>query len=289
MARALPHGAPLRTSRRAVLLAGGAGLVGTALGLAGCSSTVITIPPAQGALVSANGTNDLLDAQQATNLAIITGEAIRRGLVPRAATIAIVTAIQESKLYNLDHGDLDSVGLFQQRPSQGWGTAAQIMDPWYASGRFYEALVKIANWQSADINDVAQAVQRSGVPDAYGQHEAVGRAWASALTGNDTAAVTGVDRSNASGDPEALRDFVVRVWPTSVTVTPAEKGLVLRTPTHATAWSLAQLLLCRGPAAGLVGLQVGPVSWTNSGTQRASWQGTDEPTATEVQASVRTP
>lgn len=278
---------PARTTRRGLLLAGGVGVLGSWLGIAGCSTVVSAIPPAQGALVDANGVHDLRDEQQAANLAIITGESIRRGLPPRAASIAIVTAMQESKLYNLDHGDRDSVGLFQQRPSQGWGTVEQIMDPWYASGKFYEALVKVNGWAQDSIDDIAQQVQRSGVPDGYTEHEPLGRAWASALTGQDPAAVTGVDRSTAKGDPEALRDFVVRVWPETVTITPTDAGLALRAPDHTTAWALAQLLLCQGPAAGLVSLQVGPMSWTNSGTARASWQGSDDTSATDVHVTVR--
>ena len=69
----------------------------------------------------------------------------------------MATAYQETGIRNLDYGDRDSVGLFQQRPSQGWGTAEQLMDPHYATGRFYDALVKIKNWKTGDINDVAQA------------------------------------------------------------------------------------------------------------------------------------
>jgi hypothetical protein len=88
-----------------------------------------------------------------------------------AAVIAIATAIQESDLYNLDYGDRDSLGLFQQRPSQGWGTPAEIMDPVYASTKFYEALVKVPNWQTIPLTEAAQAVQNSGFPNAYAAHQ----------------------------------------------------------------------------------------------------------------------
>ena len=83
--------------------------------------------------------------------------------------IAIATANQESSLYNLDYGDQDSLGLFQQRPSQGWGTPAEIMDPTYAATKFYEALVKVPDWQTVPLTQAAQAVQESGYPDAYAQ------------------------------------------------------------------------------------------------------------------------
>ncbi len=83
----------------------------------------------------------------------------------------MATVYQETGIRNLDYGDRDSVGLFQQRPSQGWGTAEQLMDPYYATGKFYDALVKIDGWETGDINDVAQQVQRSGYPEAYRDHE----------------------------------------------------------------------------------------------------------------------
>ena len=79
--------------------------------------------------------------EQAGNAATISAVAVSRGLSSRATTIAIATALQESKLRNLRYGDRDSVGLFQQRPSQGWGTVEQILDPVYASNAFYNKLV----------------------------------------------------------------------------------------------------------------------------------------------------
>src|SRR5680860_1593864 len=85
--------------------------------------------------------------EQTANAATITAIALKRGLPARAATIANATAIQESKLRNIKFGDRDSLGLFQQRPSQGWGTEAQILDPVYAANKFYDALIKIDGYQ----------------------------------------------------------------------------------------------------------------------------------------------
>jgi hypothetical protein len=98
-------------------------------------------------------------------------------------SIALATAFQESKLRNLDHGDRDSLGIFQQRPSQGWGTKAQVRDPYYASNAFYDVLAKIDGFQTMRITEAAQRVQRSGYPEAYEPHAADARALASALTG----------------------------------------------------------------------------------------------------------
>ncbi|EON24960.1 hypothetical protein CF8_0857 [Nocardioides sp. CF8] len=125
-----------------------------------------------------------LTQEQAENAALITAISIERGLPARAASIALATAYQESKIANIDYGDRDSVGLFQQRPSQGWGTVEQLLDPVYATNAFYDELVEVAGYEAMDITVAAQAVQRSGFPDAYADHEADARALASALTGN---------------------------------------------------------------------------------------------------------
>ena len=112
----------------------------------------------------AGGSTFAFTPEQTGHAATITAEAIRRGLPARAATIALATALQESGLRNLDYGDRDSVGLFQQRPSQGWGSVPQIMDPTYAAGAFYDALVKVDDYESRPITEVAQEVQRSAFP-----------------------------------------------------------------------------------------------------------------------------
>lgn len=129
-----------------------------------------------------------ISGEQAENAALIASVAVRRGLPARATSIALATAYQESKLQNIDYGDRDSLGLFQQRPSQGWGTRQQILDPVYATNAFYDALVKVEGYQTMEITVAAQRVQRSAFPDAYADHEADGRALASALSGHSPAA-----------------------------------------------------------------------------------------------------
>lgn len=124
-----------------------------------------------------------LETEQATNAALIAAISVQRGMPARAASIALATAYQESKLYNIDFGDRDSLGLFQQRPSQGWGTRRQILDPAYSINAFYDALEKIEGYQTMRITQAAQAVQRSAFPEAYEDHAEDGRILASALTG----------------------------------------------------------------------------------------------------------
>jgi hypothetical protein len=131
-----------------------------------------------------------LEVEQAENAALITAIAIGRGLPARAATIALATAYQESELYNIDYGDRDSLGLFQQRPSQGWGSPEQVLDPVHATNAFYDGLVDVDGYESMEVTVAAQRVQRSGFPDAYADHESDARVLASALTGNSRAAFT---------------------------------------------------------------------------------------------------
>jgi hypothetical protein len=129
------------------------------------------------------GTVYALEPQQLLNASIITDVAMRRGLPEQAVIVALATAQQESKLKNLDYGDADSVGLFQQRPSQGWGSEEEILDPVYSSGKFFDALVKVPNWEGLTVAAAAQAVQRSAFPDAYTSWQPLGTALGAALTG----------------------------------------------------------------------------------------------------------
>lgn len=129
-----------------------------------------------------------LDPDQAHNAALIAAVAVRRELPARAASIALAAAYQESKITNVDYGDRDSVGLFQQRPSQGWGSREEILAPYYATGAFYDALEGVDGYESMPIYQAAQAVQRSADGSAYEQHEPSARALASALTGYSGAA-----------------------------------------------------------------------------------------------------
>jgi cell wall-associated NlpC family hydrolase len=134
-------------------------------------------------------------ATQVTNAATVTrtGQADR---VPvYGQVIAVATAMQESSLVNLDHGDRDSLGLFQQRPSQGWGTPAQIMDPVYASGQFYARLLAVPGWQDLPLTVAAQDVQHSATPGAYARWQAAAVALVGHVTGGGGSAVPGGGQS----------------------------------------------------------------------------------------------
>jgi hypothetical protein len=142
-----------------------------------------TIFSSSGCTASSTAGSVSLDLQQAQNASTIAAVGIQQSVPTFGIEVAEATAMQESKLHNLSYGDRDSVGLFQQRPSQGWGTTQQIMDPVYASTRFYEALVKVSGWQSMTLTQAAQAVQNSGAPDAYAAHQGDATVVAAVFTG----------------------------------------------------------------------------------------------------------
>lgn len=150
--------------------------------------------------------------EQAVNAATITAVGTARKLPDRAVTIALAAALQESALRNLDHGDKDSLGLFQQRPSQGWGKPEEIMDPAYSAGLFYDHLVEVPGYLDLPLTDAAQRVQRSAFPDAYAKHEPDAELLAAALTGRSAATLTCVGRPGATPEkgPDAVRAALVR-------------------------------------------------------------------------------
>jgi cell wall-associated NlpC family hydrolase len=112
-----------------------------------------------------------LTGEQSRNAEVIVSVGAKMKVPVRGRVVAVATALQESSLTNKPQGDRDSVGLFQQRPSQGWGTKQQLMDPAYSSSKFYSRLVAVRGWQKMRVTEAAQAVQKSGFPEAYAKHE----------------------------------------------------------------------------------------------------------------------
>jgi cell wall-associated NlpC family hydrolase len=112
-----------------------------------------------------------LNDEQRQNAATIIRVAQQKGAPPRAWLVALATAKQESDLINVNYGDRDSLGLFQQRPSQGWGTPAQVLDPVYSTTTFLDHLLQVPGWERLPVTVAAQTVQRSAFPDAYAKWE----------------------------------------------------------------------------------------------------------------------
>lgn len=220
-------------------------------------------PPTQ-CQATVEGMTVTLSPEQMGNAATIAGIAVRRGLPARAATIGIATAMQESKLVNVSYGDRDSLGLFQQRPSQGWGTTAQVQDPVYAANAFYDVLVKIEGYRSLPITKAAQKVQRSAYPEAYAQHEAEARVLASALSGNSPATLT-CTLPGGSGGSHTLTALTTALGREQVTArrtsVAGSAGLRLRAASAPQAWSLAQWAVARSEALGVARVYVDGRLW----------------------------
>lgn len=208
--------------------------------------------PTPGCSVSTSTGTFSLDLTQAANASVIAAVGRRLGMPDHAVTVALAAAQQESGLRNLPGGDRDSVGLFQQRPSQGWGTPAQLLDPVYASTAFYAALVKVPGWESMSVADAAQAVQRSGAPSAYATREAEGRSLAVALTGEEPAGLSCWFQPSARAvDPS---------WPTALAAQlgPVDTGV----PVDAgTGWAVAAWLVAHAQQYGFTSVSFAGRTW----------------------------
>jgi cell wall-associated NlpC family hydrolase len=153
-------------------------------------AAAISEPNVTGCLTAASGPVNDLDAEQGANARVIVSVGRQRGVPPGGLAVALMTAMQESTLRNLPYGDRDSLGLFQQRPSTGWGTPAQVTDPAYAAAAFYggpdsptpnPGLLDVPGWQQMPPTVAAQAVQRSAYPSAYAKWESSATAWVSQI------------------------------------------------------------------------------------------------------------
>jgi hypothetical protein len=204
---------------------------------------------------------ETFDPEQTGNAALVAAVSMKRGMPPRAATIALATAFQESKIRNIRYGDRDSVGLFQQRPSQGWGTTAQILDPVYATNAFYDALVKFKGYETADITQIAQRVQRSAYPEAYRDHEGQGRVLASTLTGHSPAGLTcRLDEATRHSTPaDVAADLSEQMGVASAV--PGDGELTVKAADQRWAWAVAHWAVARAEQYGATHVSVGDRAW----------------------------
>ena len=219
----------------------------------------------------------VLDLDQANNATTIAAVGKRLGLPDHAVTVAVAAALQESGLHNLDHGDRDSLGLFQQRPSQGWGTPSQILTPSYAARVFYEELARVPNWQNLAVTDAAQRVQRSAAPDAYAQWEPEARAIARATTGEVPAGLACRSETPNKGTSVAAVDAAL----TAELGTPG-----LGTPLgDARGWTVASWLVGHATQFGIESVSFEGHTWTPSA---GAWHDGVAPTSdVRVQLAAR--
>ena len=244
--------------------------------------------PALGAercVATAGGQSVALDLEQAELTSIIVGLSVRRGLPARAASVAMATVYQETQIRNLDYGDRDSVGLFQQRPSQGWGSVKQLMDPYYATNKFYDALVKVENWQTDEINDVAQKVQRSGFPEAYRDHEADAKVLASTLTGHSPRGFTCLERQGSAGRAAALVKSMTKTYRT----VPARRDgsqIRIAAKTETSAWAFAHYAVANAGAYGVIEVRVGDRRWQTQEIDLPTWSSAATPKQSDTTVTI---
>jgi hypothetical protein len=248
-------------------------------------------PGAEGCTATVDGHTVSLDPTQGKYASLIAAVGMQRGLPARAVSIALAAAYQESKIYNLPYGDLDSLGLFQQRPSvKVWGTADEIRNPEHATKAFYDALARVPNYTSMDIAVAAQTVQGSADGSLYAQHETEARALASALTGYSPAAFSCVvtndsalgtasnviaaltrDYGNAISPQQSVRQNVI------VNVGSSASGLRM-------GWSVAQYAVAMAPDLHIKSVTFNGKKWTTGNASAKGW--TSDASASNAVVSI---
>jgi hypothetical protein len=209
----------------------------------------------------------VLTVEQAENAATIAAVGKRLGVPNHGVTVALATAFQESGLRNLDYGDRDSLGLFQQRPSQGWGTATDIQTPRLAAAEFYRHLLRVPGWRSMTVTQAAQRVQRSGAPEAYAQWEDASRQLARALTGELVAAFACHYDPGPSTSPSVVAAAANRLRADAVRE--LGPGGLTRARVASRTWATASWLVAQARSHGLHRVSVAGQTWDAA---RGTWQ-----------------
>jgi hypothetical protein len=254
---------------------------------------VSTLLISAGCQVGSGQNTVALDTQQASIAATIAGVAVDERLPAHAVTIAYATAMQESKLHNLDYGDRDSIGVFQQRPSEGWGTASELKDPVYATAAFFRALTKVPGWQQLPVDQAAQAVQHSADGSAYSQYDLMARAMAIAFTGQSAHSVycwpgpgpkparnlAGAETALYHSFGSAAAGHAVTAITTSGT---AKSPAVAVRVQPQQAWAVASWLVTHAQAYGVSEVRYGGYQWLASDASRGWRTATGSTSATSA-------
>jgi hypothetical protein len=241
------------------------------LALIGRSNTEKPSPPAigTGCLVKGNGFDVPLTTGQAGIAATIAGVAARLALPARAVTIAYATALQESDLENLPYGDRDSVGVFQQRPSEGWGTRAELLNPVYATTKFFAALVEVPNYRKIPVYRAAQDVQRSADGYAYSQYSVQGATMAAGFAGWQARSIwcwygTGFVRK--SEPAAAVKALTGSFGPLVITNT-GDPVMTVKASSHSAGWAVASWLVTHAGSYRIRIVRFAGYQWAASGGQ----------------------
>jgi hypothetical protein len=226
-----------------------------------------------------------LDTGQAGIAATIAGVAARHRLPKQAVTIALAAALQESQLENLDYGDRDSVGVFQQRPSQGWGTTSELEDPVYATTKFFAALVRVPGYTKMPVDQAAQDVQHSADGSAYEQWVEVATLLAGYFTGTSPAGVScwytpagkldlagALEQLTQTFGPQGKEGAVVGI--TTDRSDKKKKSVAVVHVQRDGAWTVAGWLVAHAQQYGISQIRYGNYVWNaengSMGWQRAS-------------------
>lgn len=245
----------------------------------------IDVPVGKGCHASTEDGTVSLYPEQMANAATITAVGLINGIPDHGIVIALATAMQESELYNLGYGDRDSLGLFQQRPSQGWGTAEQVQDPRYAAGAFYNHLLRVPGWQQMRLTEAAQAVQRSAFPEAYQRWEFNARVLGEALVGAHETAITcgkvGEPTLRGAAATEALVAGLRADWGPVVSTAAANDtgGLSVVAGHDRGGWQLAHWLVANSVNHNVSRVRYGEHEWT---VESGEWGLVDTPPADGV-------
>jgi hypothetical protein len=235
-----------------------------ALVLTGCTEEARDSlrPSPTGCYFASGAATAHLTAEQAANAATIAAVGLREGMDERAVAVAITTAMQESELVNVNYGHDDSLGLFQQRPSMGWGSEEELMDPVYASFKFYEKLQRTDGWEDMTLAQAAQAVQVSAYPDLYKQWEDEALVIASVFAGGQESGI-GCVKGNAdevAADPAALAEAYANQWGAEVSET--DGSTIVIDPSDAVSgWNRAAWAVARSYDHAVASVAYGGMVW----------------------------
>ena len=239
----------------------------------------------------ADGQSYTYDLEQMQNASTISAVGVKLGVPTFGIEVALATARQESKFNNLSGGDRDSIGLFQQRPSEGWGTVSQIMDTTYASTAFYNALLKVSDWQNLPLTVAAQDVQHSAYPDAYASHEQEASVLAAVFTGTAGGGLTctldgptfspqATDSSGLTTEGEAVVADAQKQWGTASVqdASGSNRTFALGLPDSLSGsaqtqrgWAYANWAVSKAEALGITQVGYDGKTWSASNNS-GSWQ-----------------
>jgi hypothetical protein len=227
-----------------------------------------------------------LDTDQAAIAATIAGVAHSRRLPAGAVTIAYATAMQESHLHNLDYGDLDSIGVFQQRPSQGWGSRRHLADPVYATGKFFAALVKVPDYLRIPLYQAAQDVQHSADGSAYQNYQQQAASMSGAFTGGRPHAVWCWFAAGRPGSPDvgSVRRQLLRTFgPLDVRPAGRDPGgsrdpaTDVRVVHRAAGWAVASWLVTHAATYRISNVRYAGYQWSQTAGRRGWTQDNSAP------------